>query len=140
MRAMDTAAATAAETNLNAIDRRAVLLNRLTFWLSVVWAVSLLLGSRYLISWLEAIRGFEDDFEFRAHNRIHWFRPIAFFWFHQFSLWPSIGLTVLIFIRLLVPHGRRLITWGLALFTVSLLAIGAYTAWETLATMHQFTQ
>jgi hypothetical protein len=46
MRALDTAAATAAETNLNAIDRRAVLLNRLTFWLSVVWAVSLLLGSR----------------------------------------------------------------------------------------------
>ncbi len=135
---MNTAAA--AQTDLNANDGRTVSSKRLTFWLSVIWVVSLLLGSRFLLFWLGAIRGFEDDFEFRAHNRIHWFCPIAFFWFHQFSLWPSIGLTVLIFIRHLVPHGRRLITWGLALFTVSLLAIGAYTAWETLATMHQFTR
>jgi hypothetical protein len=131
--------AAAAQTNLNEKDGRTVSSKRLTFWLSVIWAVSLLLGSRFLISWLEAIRGFEEVSDFRAHNRIHWFRPIAFFWFHQFSFWPSIGLTVLILLRQLVPHGRRLITWGLALFTVSLLAIGAYTVWEALAFMHQFT-
>src|SRR6185503_2633027 len=71
---------------------------------SIVWAVSLLLLSWLLSSMLYVIREFENDIEFDAHTRIHWFRPIAFFWFHRFSVLPSLGLAIFIGARHAVPH------------------------------------
>jgi hypothetical protein len=113
---------------------------RKTVWVSVLWAALFLLGSWYLSSVLGALRNFEPDIEFQAHNRIHWFRPITFFWFHHFSLLPSFCLAILICFRHKFPHSRTFVTWLLALITASLLVVGVYTFWEQLATMHQFTQ
>ena len=113
---------------------------RFTLGISIGWAVSLLLVSWWLSSMLHVIRGFEDDIQFHAHNRTHWFRPIAFFWFHRFHVLPSLGLAIFIFARHAVPRCHGSITWALALFTLFLLAVGAYTVWEQIAMMHQFVR
>ena len=111
---------------------------RLGICISIVWAASLLLASWLLSSWLGTIRDFEFSSEFEAHNHLHWFRPIAFFWFDRFSLLPSIGLAVFICARHAFSRDRGIITWILMLLTVFLLAVGIYTVWEHLAVMHQF--
>ncbi len=113
---------------------------RLTIWASVLWVGALLLSWRILSTLLDIIRHFESDAEFHAHNRIHWFRPIAFFWFQQCSLLPASGLGVLVCLRHFLPHGRSFVTWVLALVTVALLALGTYTVWESVAVLHQFTR
>jgi len=66
--------------------------HRLAICIPIVWTALLLFASWILSSWLRTIRNFESGSEFAAHNHIHWFRPIAFFWFDHFSLLPSIGL------------------------------------------------
>src|SRR5438445_4722745 len=103
---------------------------RLGICISIVWAASLLLASWLLSSWLGTSRDFESSSEFEAHNHLHWFRPIAFFWFDRFSLFPSIGLAIFICARHTLSRGRGVIIWTLSILTVFLLAVGAYTVWE----------
>ena len=111
---------------------------RLAISISIGWSTLLLLGAWLLSIHLGLIHDFESGVEFEYHNNIHWFRPIAFFWFYRFSLFPSVGLAVLILACHAVPRRSRFITWSLALSTVFLLAVGAYTVWEKSAVMHQF--
>jgi hypothetical protein len=106
--------------------------------ISIGWATLLLLGAWLLSTLLGIIHGFESGREFEAHNREHWFRPIAFFWFDRYSVLPSLLLAVLIGARHAVIRSRRSVTFVLFFLTVLLLAVGAYTVWEHLAVCHQF--
>src|SRR6266404_4513842 len=83
-------------------------------WISIVWVASLLLVSWVLSSWFTTARAFESPKEFQAHNDIHWFRPIAVFWFDRFSLFPSTILAIFICARHARSRDRRFITWTLA--------------------------
>ena len=106
--------------------------------ISIGWATLLLTGAWLLSTLLGTIHSFESGREFEAHNREHWFRPIAFFWFDRYSVLPSLFLAVLICARPAIVLGRKLVTIVLLLLTVLLLAMGAYTVWEHVAFMHEF--
>lgn len=113
---------------------------RMAVLTSAIWVVSFLLASWLLSTHLVIIREFESGTEFDAHNRIHWFRPIAFFWFDRFAIVPSGVLAALICARHLFRRSRSAATWTLAFLTALFLAIGAYTVWEQTAMMHHFVQ
>jgi hypothetical protein len=81
---------------------------------------------------------FEHGIDFAVRNRIHWFRPIAFIWFHDFSVLPSAVLAALIACRHGFPR-TRIITWVLASLSLFTLGVGAYTVWHRLACIECFT-
>jgi hypothetical protein len=128
----------ATQLSLDPSAGRTVASKRFLAWVTVVWAALFMLGSWLLSSQLSVIRSFDSDAQFQAYNHIHWFRPIAFFWFQRSFLLPSAIVAILICVRHLLPRAHNLVTWALALVSVSLLVIGAYTVWEHLATIHQF--
>jgi len=111
---------------------------RLANSISIGWSALLLLAAWLLSIELGLIRDFESGGQFEAHNRIHWFRPIAFFWFDRYSVLPSLVLAALICARHAVARGCGFLTFVLALLTVLLLALGAYTVREHTMVMHQF--
>src|SRR6188768_364156 len=82
---------------------------------STGWSVLLLLAAWLIFYQLRTIHEFESGGQFEAHNRIHWFRPIAVFWFERYSILPSVILALLVFARHAVSRGRTVVTVVLAL-------------------------